>query len=110
MKRPLLAVVLAGLLVPGCAAPQPLLPPGENPDRLAEAIARRGQYDGPVNAAPPGSGVVADCVTTSAKVGASACLIALGLAYLVALGMSHTYGAAPSGLEWNQAWDSIWSN
>jgi hypothetical protein len=61
MKRPIVAAVLtAALLVSGCATPQPRPPTGEDPSRLADAIARRGRGDSPVNAAPPGNGVVAD--------------------------------------------------
>jgi hypothetical protein len=94
--------------VPGCSTPQPLLPPGEDPNRLAAAIAKRGQYDGPVNAEPPGSGVVADCVTTSAKVAASSGIIALLAACVVAEGLSHSSGADLSGF--GKALNAIWSD
>jgi hypothetical protein len=48
MKRPtLVAVLVACLLVSGCATHQPLLPPGQDPDELVATIARRGQGPDP---------------------------------------------------------------
>jgi hypothetical protein len=105
MHRPLLAAVpTAALLVSGCASQhQCLLPPGEDPDRLAEAIARRGRGDGPVEAEPPGSFLVSDCVKTSAKVAESPGLDGLALACCFAR------GGHPNQLSFGEAMDRIWS-
>src|SRR4051794_38070974 len=55
MWRPTVVVLLATTLVlGGCAAPRrPLLPPGADPNELAEAIAKRGRGEAPPEEHPP---------------------------------------------------------
>src|ERR1700730_12757102 len=70
MKRPVVVSALAAAqFVSGCAAQQTWLVPGDDPDKLVAAIAKQGQSHAPSEAAPPDSSVVADVVTTGAKVG-----------------------------------------
>jgi hypothetical protein len=62
-----------------------------------------------VNAGPPGNGVVADCVTTSAKVAATAGVLALFLGCLAAEGLSHSGSSGAPSPQLDQTLDSIWS-
>jgi hypothetical protein len=107
MKRSLVAAALtAALVVSGCAAPQQaLVPPGEDPNRLAEAIARRGRGDGPEGIDPPGSSLIGDCLKTTVKVSETCALLALLVAYCVAPGQHDS--SSPDG---GNGFNTIWSD
>ena len=82
MKRPVVVSALAAAqFVSGCAAQQTWLVPGDDPDKLVAAIAKQGQSHAPSEAAPPDSSVVADVVTTGAKVGETCLVFAACLVY-----------------------------
>jgi hypothetical protein len=55
MLRPLVVVALIASLLPGCAAHQPQLPAGQDPQALVDAIALRGQGGGPAEPDAPRS-------------------------------------------------------
>jgi hypothetical protein len=82
MKRVMAVTLAATQLLCGCATPQTFLPRGQDSNQLVEAIARRGQGEGPVEPEAPGSFLLADCLTTGAKVGATCLLIPVVLVYL----------------------------
>ncbi|HEV3257200.1 MAG TPA: hypothetical protein VG013_09995 [Gemmataceae bacterium] len=100
MKRPIAAVLAAALFVSGCVTQQPLLQAGEDPNAMAEAIARKGQDDGSGAPGPPAT--VGDCVQTAKKVGASCMLISLVAAWCLAPGPHN--GATGIGDAWNEIW------
>jgi hypothetical protein len=102
MKRPLLTAVVAALFVTGCATQHPLLPPGEDPNALAEAITRRGQGNASAEPQPPQPTTVGDYVRTAKKVGATTAVIALCLACAYAHG-------SPSGSNVGATLQSIWA-
>jgi hypothetical protein len=102
MKRPILAVLVAALFVSGCVTQQPLLQPGEDPNALAEAIARRGQDSASAQPQPAQPTTVGDCVRTAKKVGATTAVIALALACCSAHG-------SPSGSHIDGTLHSIWA-
>jgi hypothetical protein len=82
MKRVAVVVSLAvAQLAMGCATQPTVLPRGEDPNRLVETIARRGQGEGPIEPEPPGSFLLADCLYTGAKVGAACLVIPAVLVY-----------------------------
>jgi hypothetical protein len=96
MARLLLAVVLAATLsAAGCAAQQPLLPSGEDPTALAEAIARKA-HDGEPSA-PAASPTTADRAVQVTLLGAlyAVCVpVAIAPYLLKALAESHAGGRA----------------
>ena len=82
MKRLAMVITLAvAQFALGCATQPTVLPRGEVPNRLVETIARRGQGEGPIEPEPPGSFLLADCLTTGAKVGAVCLFIPALLVY-----------------------------
>jgi len=100
MPRPILVILLTlSLLVNGCASQQTRLPPGEDPDRLVEVIARRGQGEGPpVDPGPPGSPVLGNCLKTGAKVAASGAVLAVVLGIVCGIGLTHGNVGGLNGL------------
>jgi hypothetical protein len=104
MKRPVVvAALIAALLLPGCTNSRSLLPPGEDPNRLVEAIAQKGRGDTPIEPDPAGSFLLADCLKTGVKVSECCLLICGVLAYAIAKG--HTDGSSVG-----DTWHHIWSD
>jgi hypothetical protein len=90
MKRLAVVVTLtAAQLTFGCASQPTVLSPGQDPNQLVEMIARRGQGEGPVEPEPPGSFLLADCLTAGATVGAACLFIPAKILYS---GLARTRG------------------
>jgi hypothetical protein len=74
----------ATLSVCGCATQQSLLAPGQDPDRLVEAIAARGQTPCAEEAPPGRRPLLGDCVQVGGKVVATIGVLAVCALYGIA--------------------------
>jgi hypothetical protein len=114
MKRPLVVAVLtATLFINACAPHQDVLPPGEDPNQLVEAIVKRGQGEGPpAEPAPPGSPVLGNCLETGVKVCATCLAVSLFLGLLVGLAASRASASGSSGVGGGlgEAIRTLWSH
>jgi hypothetical protein len=111
MDRTLLALVLSvSLLVCGCATQQAMIPRGQDPDELAEAIARNAQATRPVDPASAGTSALGDCVKVAGKVLASAGVVALVLLYGIAGGEPGASPAAANPKSPEATGDASYSN
>jgi hypothetical protein len=108
MKRPTSMVLLAALLMSGCANTPIVMPPGEDRHELVAAIASRGEGGGPVmlEPEPRDSSVVPTVIKTTAKVGET-CLLLGGIGTLAFLGKGQ---GAMGQLDFNRALGTIWSD
>src|SRR5262249_28646921 len=99
-RSAVVAILAAALFAAGCASqPTTFIPPGEDPNKLLEAIAKNGQPSGvvePVATDKPDPLTVA--LVGSVKVATKVALTCLATAALVGL----AYGHAPQG-------DGLWN-
>jgi hypothetical protein len=110
MKRHLVGGVLVlSLLIAGCATPKPLFPPGEDPDQVVEAIARRGEDKGPGQTVSEGPALLSDCLVITTKVGLSCMLISLLLGYCLCAAKSGAGSSNAPGDCFGAALQAIWS-
>ena len=104
-RTSLIAVMATSILLSGCFSQQtvlPVLPPGEDPNKLVEEIATRGQ--GPVpgelsEPEPEGPRPVEDAILVTAGIGGRVFLTAVVLAFAAAYGMTGGQHAPPNNAE-----------
>jgi hypothetical protein len=95
MNRPLVAVLVAALLAPGCFDPPPRVK-ADDPDALAAAIARKGRGEDPGEPVPPGSSRRSERLETAAKVGVICLFLPAYLAYEVLAARSDYSDVCPA--------------
>lgn len=127
MSRSLVVAILAAaLVVSGCANRQPLLPLGEDPEKLVEAIAKRGRGqvefkpDPPSQDFPPRPHYVDRCLDIGFKVGATCLVVGAGCAMVAGLfALAACAHGNLNGLQFHPAteggggksiFEEIWSN
>jgi hypothetical protein len=105
MRTILVAVMAASILLSGCFRQQtvlPALPPEEDPNKLVEEIATRGQ--GPVagelsEPEPQGPRPVEDAILVTAGIGGRVALTAVVLAFAAAYAMAGGQHPPPNNTE-----------
>jgi hypothetical protein len=85
MRFSILPIFLLAIILSGCAQNRELLPPGEDADRLAAAIAHKGSEPPQTDDSNvPNRNVIGPVLKTGAKVGETCAVIGTAAAYAIA--------------------------